>query len=154
MKRGDPGYWKWRGNTGKPKNLKSPKQLLEAAKEYFAWVDDNPLIKNDFIKSGDMAGSIVAIPISRPYTWQGLEMWLRDKGLLAKLDDYRSNKDQRYTEYADILAYISQIIFDQKYSGAAVGLFNSNLIAKDLGLVDRTENTIISEQPIFPEIKD
>lgn len=151
MKRGDPGYWKWRGNVGKPKNLKSPKQLMDAASEYFQWCDDNPFVKHDFIRSGDMAGDIVSIPTMRPYTWQGLEMWLRDKNLLAKLDDYRSNKDGRYPEYADTLTHISQIIFDQKFSGAAVGLFNSNLISKDLGLVDRTENTIISEQPLFPE---
>ena len=151
MKRGDPGYWKWKGNTGKPKSLKNPKILMDAAKEYFEWCDDNPLLRKDFIRSGEMAGTIIDIPAMRPYTWMGLEMWLRDKNIIAKLDDYRANSRDAYSEYSDSLTHIEKIIIDQKFSGAAAGFFNANIIARDLGLTEKSESTVTIEQPLFPD---
>lgn len=151
MKRGDKGYWTWRKNTGRPKNLKSTKQLWQAAIEYFEWCDDNPFKMQDFIRGGDAAGTIIELDKMRPYTWMGLEMWLRDKGIIAKLDDYRANKDNRYPAFADTLTHIEQIIRDQKFSGAAAGFFNANIISRDLGLTDKTQNTITVEQPLFPD---
>lgn len=152
MKRGDKGYWAWRKNTGRPKNLKSPKQLWQAAVEYFDWCDNNPFKMQDFIRGGDAAGTIIELDKMRPYTWMGLEMWLRDNMLIAKLDDYRANKDNRYPEFADTLSHIEQIIRDQKFSGAAAGFFNANIISRDLGLTDKTQNTITVEQPLFPDV--
>ena len=151
MKRGDPGYWSKANKMGRPKNLKSPKQLMEAAKEYFEWCDENPFKKQDFIKGGEMAGTVVTLDVMRPYTWQGLEMWLYDKNLLAKLDDYRSNKRDAYSDFADILNIIGKIITDQKFSGAASGFFNPMLISRDLGLSEKSESTVTIEQPLFPD---
>ena len=151
MQRGDPGYWEWLKKVGKPKNLKNPKQLMSAAIEYFEWCDEHPFKKQDFLKGGELAGTKIELDVMRPYTWQGLEMWLRDKGLLAKLDDYRSNKRDAYSEFADALGHIEKIIIDQKYSGAASGFFNPMLISRDLGLTEKSESTVIIEQPLFPD---
>lgn len=151
MKRGDPGYWKWRANTGRPKNLKNPKQLMLAAIEYFEWCDANPVIKNEMIKSGEHAGSIVAVPVPRPYTWMGLEMWLYDKSIIAKLDDYRANKKDNYSEFSDTLTHITNIIRDQQLTGGLADIFNSNLISRVLGLTEKSESTVTIEQPLFPD---
>lgn len=153
MKRGDLGYWAWRAKVGQPKKIPSPEILWETACQYFQMRDESPWVKKDFIRGGDSAGHIVDLETAVPYTWAGLEDFLREKGLAAKLDDYRANKAGNYSEYSDVLSHISQIIFDQKFTGAAVGAFNSNLIAKDLGLVEKTQNTIITEQPLFPDIE-
>jgi hypothetical protein len=151
MKRGDAGYWEWRANTGRPKNLRSVKQLQQLCCEYFQWCDENPLPFPEMIKGGEMAGVVVEVKRMRPYTWQGLETFLSDKGVLAKLDDYRSNKENRYSEFADVIAWATNVIHDQKYSGALVGLFNGSLVSKDLNMTERSETTIVHEQPLFPD---
>jgi uncharacterized protein YkvS len=43
--------------------------------------------------------------------------------------------------FSSILTHIGHIIRNQKYTGAAIGIFNANLIGKDLGLMEKTENT-------------
>lgn len=151
MKKGDPGYWDWRANTGKPKNLRNPKQLWKLACEYFQSVDERPFKKKDFIRGGESAGTIIDIETIMPYTWQGLDDYLFANGVLAKLEDYRANKDNRYPEFAETLSRITGIIFDQKYSGAAVGAFNASLISKDLGISEKIQQTITMEQPLFPD---
>jgi hypothetical protein len=45
-------------------------------------------------------------------------------------------------------------MFAQKFEGAAVGAFNSNIIARDLGLIDRTELKVTEEQPLFGDGED
>lgn len=152
MRRGDPGYWDWIANVGAPKKLKNPKQLWKLACEYFKGIDDRPFKKKDFIKSGERAGEIVDLETIMPYTWQGLELYLFAKGVVAKLDDYRANKEGNYSEFSDVLSRITQTIFEQKYSGAAVGAFNANLVAKDLGITEKIQQQMtIIEQPLFPD---
>lgn len=151
MKRGDLGYWAWRKNTGRPKNLESPEQLWGYACDYFQMVDEMPAEKQDFIRGGESAGSIVRLETIQPYTWAGFEDYLSEKGIIAKLADYKSNKDNRYEKFAPIIARIGNVMFDQKFRGAAVGAFKENIIARDLGLTDKTENTLIQEQPLFPD---
>jgi hypothetical protein len=151
MKRGDLGYWEWRKNTGRPKNLKSPEQLWGLACDYFQMVDEMPAERQDFIRGGESAGRIITLENVQPYNWAGFEDFLSERAVIAKLDDYKSNKDNRYSEYADVIARIRNAMFDQKFRGAAVGAFKENIIARDLGLTDKTESTLIQEQPLFPD---
>jgi hypothetical protein len=41
------------------------------------------------------------------------------------------------------------VIFNQKFSGAAVGAFNANIIARELGLADNQKVEVVKEQPLF-----
>ena len=150
IRKGDPNYWQWRKNTGKPKKIKNPQELWEAACDYFQWCDDNPMAKQDFIRGGDSAGAKVDLDIPRPYTWQGLESHLDDIGLVSKLDDYRANKDKSYEKYQDVLTRIGRVIDDRKYVGAATNIYNAGFISKDLGLTEKVEqHTTVVEQPLF-----
>lgn len=151
MKRGDLGYWDWRKKVGVSKNLKSPEELWGHACAYFQMVDEMPSEKQDFIRGGELAGKIVRLESIQPYTWAGFSDYLCEKGILARISDYKSNKDNRYEEFAPIIARINDVMFDQKFRGAAVGAFKENIIARDLGLTDKTENTLIQEQPLFPD---
>ena len=36
---------------------------------------------------------------------------------------------------------VEQIIYNQKFAGATAGLMNPNIIARDLGLSDKTDHT-------------
>ena len=154
MKRGDLGYWAMRAKMGAPKKIPSPEILWQAACEYFQMRDESPWISQDFIRGGESAGKIIEMEKAVPYTWAGLEDFLREKGLAAKLDDYRANKNNSYANFSDILSHITQIIQDQKFTGAVVGAFNPMIISRDLGLTEKTQNTVTMEQPLFPENED
>ena len=153
MKRGDLGYWAWRAKTGAPKKIPTPEILWDLACKYFQIRDESPWIKKDFIRGGDNAGKLVDLETAVPYTWAGLEDYLRENGILARLDDYKANKGGNYAEFSDVCTHIRQIMYDQKFTGASVGAFNANIIARDLGLTDKTENTLITEQPLFPDVE-
>jgi hypothetical protein len=48
----------------------------------------------------------------------------------------RKNKD-----FSEVIHAIEEIIRTQKFEGAAVGAFNANIIARDLGMVDKKDVT-------------
>jgi hypothetical protein len=131
-------FWKLRAKHGRDKLFSDPEILWEAACEYFQWCDDNPLKEENWVgKDGDK----VEKNLMRPYTLSGLCVYL-DCGEQT-LRDYRNNKD-----FSEVYTRIEQIIRTQKFEGAAVGLFNHNIIARDLGLIDKQE----SKQEVKAEI--
>lgn len=44
--------------------------------------------------------------------------------------------------YLVVIARIEDIVYNQKFSGAASGFLNPNIIARDLGLADKTESKV------------
>jgi hypothetical protein len=152
LKPGDPGYWDWMAKKGgalfgteknpggRPKKIKTPNLLWKYACEYFNRIDERPFLKQDFIRGGEMAGSKVNLETIRPYTWAGLEAYLIEKGIISKLKDYKQNTYGNYDEFQPVVQAIDQIMFSQKFEGAASGAFNANIIARDLGLAEKTIN--------------
>ena len=64
---------------------------------------------------------------------------LRKNKIIVRLDDYKANKDDRYSGYADIIHVIDREIYEDKITGAVAGVFNANIIARDLGLAEKQE---------------
>jgi len=54
----------------------------------------------------------------------------------ATWDEYRHRKD-----FLDITARVEAIIYSQKFEGAAADLLNPNIIARELGLAEKSEFT-------------
>lgn len=153
---GDPDYWEWRGRTGmrgKPKAFKNPEHLWHVACQYFDRITKNPFYKEDFVRGGDEAGTIVKLKTIRPFTWAGLEDFCNEKGYLNCLEDYQRNKDNRYTEYASVIRAIDKTMRTQKFEGAAVGAFNANIISRDLGLIDKSEQRVENITVTLPDIE-
>lgn len=125
-------FWKHKLKGGRPRAFKSPEQLLKSCLEYFELCDANPLAEHDFV---GREGKSVMKNKMRAYTWAGLENFLgiTDEGLM----NYRKN--EKYKEFFGVIAYVERIMWDQKFTGAAAGLLNPNIIARDLGLMDKTE---------------
>ena len=115
--------------VGRPRIFETPNDLWEKAKEYFEYIDSNPILKTDF-KGKD--SEMVKYDLQRPYTWQGLYVFLG----VCNLERYRSND-----VFANIFTHIGNIIYSQKFDGATVGIFNHAIIARDLGLTDKTDIT-------------
>lgn len=123
-------FWKL-ADWGKPKSYQ-PEELWEKACEYFTWCDSNPWNKNEAVKGGDLAGTLIQVPTERPYTIHALCIFC---GMVTQtFRNYENNE-----AYLAVCTRIREIIYSQKFEGAAVGAFNYNIIARDLGLVDKSE---------------
>lgn len=124
-------FWKGRLKDGRDKKY-TPEKLSEKAEDYFQWCDENPWLKKDFVRGGESAGTIVDLPTARPYTISGF--CVHAEISVKTFQRYEKDKD-----YSPIVTRIKEIIFTQKFEGAAVGAYNANLIARDLGLADKQE---------------
>ena len=122
---------------GKPKNIATPLIFLELYDKYRKYCKDNPRVENVLHQK---TGEIIQIPREKPLTWAGFDTWLWRNDYIAHTEDYRSNKEGRYSEYAGVIARITEDMYQDKFTGASVGIFNANIIARDLGLKDQTEN--------------
>jgi len=120
------------------KNIKTPEKLYELFEQYKIYCKANPRVENYW---SNRLEEQVSVDRERPYTWDGFEIWLRAKKIIARLQDYKADKDKRYSEYAYIIHAIDQEIYDDKITGAVVDIYNHNIIARDFGLKDQTENT-------------
>ena len=123
-------FWKIRAKHGRDKLFEKPDELWEAACEYFQWCEQNPLMEVDF--RGKDAEQ-VKLPKMRAFTWEGLELFLD----IHSLRDYKKNPD--YKDFSQVITRIEKVIYNQKFTGAAAGFLNPNIIARDLGLADKRE---------------
>lgn len=140
-------FWKLRSKHGRDKIFKSPDALWEAACEYFEWCDANPLLEDTIqkVKINGIGEEIQHEPITkmRAYTWEGLELFLD----VSSLRDYKTKESHK--DFIQVITRIEKIMYNQKFTGAASGFFNPSIIARDLGLADKSETTVKVEQPLF-----
>lgn len=130
-------FWEIRSKHGKDKLFASPELMWEAAVEYFAWCDANPLIEIDF--RGKDAQE-VQIPKMRPYTMQGLCGYMGCS--VSYFREFKRTQKGIAFDYLTVIARIEDVVYNQKFSGAASGFLNPNIIARDLGLADKTESKV------------
>jgi len=111
----------------------SPEVLWNACVEYFLWVEANPLYE---VKGFAYEGEVTEheFPKIRAMTVGGLCAFI---GLSEKgWHDYRDKPD-----FADVCDMVDSVIRAQKFEGAAAGLLNPVIIARDLGLTERNEHS-------------
>ena len=133
-------FWKLRSKHGRDRLFENPQMLWQAACEYFDWCEANPLIEVDF-KGKD--ADRVELPKMRAFTMQGLCLYIgcnvgyfNDFELSIKKKESQIDKD-----FSVIITRIRETIYNQKFTGAAAGFLNSNIIARDLGLTDKQDIT-------------
>lgn len=124
-------FWELRSSHGRKPVFESPEQLWNACCEYFQWVEDNPLWET---KAMVVQGSPHQEPIAkmRAMTMEGLCLFL-DIGT-STWHDYRNREG-----FSEVVTRAEQVMRTQKFQGAAADLLNPNIIARDLGLVDKKE---------------
>jgi hypothetical protein len=124
-------YWQMRKTHGRPKKFETPEELWKECCDFFEWIEANPILEH---KSFCYQGEVVrdTIPKIRAMTVDGLTLYL---GITKEsLGDYRERKG-----YSDVMSIVDAIIRDQKFTGAAADQLNPNIIARDLGLKDKSE---------------
>ncbi len=124
-------FWEARSSHGRDPKFESPDALWSACCEYFQWVEDNPLWE---MKPFAYQGEIVQEPVAkmRAMTLSGLTIFLDITR--QTWTAYKSRDD-----FITVTSRAEEIIYDQKFSGAAADLLNANIIARDLGLSEKKE---------------
>lgn len=140
--------WQLRAKHGRDRLFNNAEELWQAALEYFEYIDGNPIIKIDF---RGPYNDQVNIPLQRPYTIQGLCLYLDcNVGYFNDFEYQLANKkkenwSEKDRDFSVILARIRQTIYSQKLDGAVAGIFNPVVISRDLGLIDRTQTDLQGE---------
>jgi hypothetical protein len=143
-------FWKARSTHGRSPIFASPDQLWVACAEYFEWVEANPLYE---YKLTSYQGVNTHEPVAkmRAMTISGLCIFL-DISKQA-WSEYKTRDG-----FGDVTTRVEDIIRTQKFEGASADLLNANIIARDLGLADKSEVTgkdgaaLVPEQPSDNEL--
>lgn len=126
-------FWKARAKHGRDKLFASAELLLESCHEYFEWVEANPLWEYKVTQYQGIPVSM-EVPKMRAMTIGGLCIFLDiDRSTWT---DWKTDKD-----FSAVVSQVEEVIRDQKLTGAAADLLNTNIIAREIGLSEKTEST-------------
>lgn len=124
--------WTTRSSAGPKPKFATPDALWDACCEYFEWMQSRPLIEvKPFAYEGQI--TMADLPHQRAMTLASLCVFLDIS--FSTWDEWRKSRP----DLSDVITRVERIIFAQKFEGAAAGLFNANIIARDLGLADKKE---------------
>lgn len=124
-------FWEKRSSHGRKPLFADPEKLEAACEEYFHWADDNPLWEDKLVT---FQGVATHEPIAkmRAMTLEGLCLFLD-----ISTETWR--KYAKREDFVEVTTRVDNVIRSQKFAGAAADLLNPNIIARDLGLTDKTE---------------
>lgn len=132
----------WRNrknNVGQRRRFETPDDMLAACVEYFEWADANPLWEYKAFANGTTA----KLPHARAMTIKGMCAYINLS--VRQWSEYRKLED-----FAEVVEDVEAFIYDQKFAGAAAGLFSATIIARDLGLSDKQD----IDQTVTVEVVD
>jgi len=132
---------------GRFKLIESPEVMWDLFLEYKKYTKSNP------IEVGDWVGGM-ATPVDRkkerPLTLEGFENYVADQpGMPFSLDQYFTNQGGAYEDFLDICSRIRRAIRQDQIEGGMAGIYNPSITQRLNGLVDKQENKIVQEQPLF-----
>jgi hypothetical protein len=133
---------------GRTKYIETPEKLKEYFLSYQKETKNNPFIVKDWVGKDALE---VYKEKERPLTIEGFECWLADNDIIEDLGDYLKNKDKRYDDYAPICSYIKKHTRKDQIEGGMAGVYNPSITQRLNGLTEQVQNTIIAEQPLFPD---
>jgi len=146
-------FWKLRSKHGRNKIFATPDIMLEACYEYFKWAEEHPLIEIDFRGS---RLDRVELPKMRALTMEGLCSFLHVNTVYFSQfeQSISEKKDKNSKDFSTVITHVKETIRNQKFEGAAAGFLNPNIIARDLGLRDKSEIDHIGEKIIIFKEKE
>jgi hypothetical protein len=133
---------------GRTKYIETPEKLKEYFLSYQKETKNSPFIVKDWVGKDALE---VYKEKERPLTIEGFECWLADNDIIEDLGDYLKNKDKRYDDYAPICSYIKKHTRKDQIEGGMAGVYNPSITQRLNGLTEQIQNTVIAEQPLFPD---
>lgn len=143
-------FWEARSSHGAKPKFTSPDDLWAACCEYFQWCENNPLNEaKAFAYEGKV--TIAAVPKMRAMTIGGLCMFID-----IEEKTWREWRKDR-TDLSAVITRADAVIYRQKFEGASAGLLVPNIIARDLGLADKSDvnsQTTVTFQTVYEKGPD
>lgn len=124
-------FWEMRSSHGRKPIFHDADELWDAACEYFEWATNND-IEDEVVFH--FQGTITTHKAKkiRPMTIQGLCLYL-------DISDESWANYAKNDNFFGIVERIKRVIYEQKFAGAAVGIFNASIISRELGLTEKPE---------------
>jgi hypothetical protein len=128
------------------KYIETPEILWELFIQYKTDCKSKPIKKMDF---KGVKGDKVYYELERPLTIEGFENYLADKEIIGDLSHYFANTNDAYSDYLTICARIRRNVREDQIAGGMAGIYNPSITQRLNGLVDKQEQTVKKEQPLF-----
>lgn len=113
-----------------------PHELLEELVNYFNWIQDNPLNEAK-LTSFQGTNALENLPKMRAVTQQSMYLYCGISR--SKWGDYRLGND--IEGFKEVVEWAEDMMHSINFEGGASGLLNAMLVARQLGLAERTELT-------------
>ena len=133
-------FYLLRVRSGRPPEY-TPEGLLQRANEYFEWVEQNPF-KEEVIFHAQGLITKDYVTKKRPLTLEGFCIYAN----IVKKTFWTYERTQ---DFIQVTSYIRETIENQQLELASTGFLNANIIARKLGLSDKSEVRVTQEQPLF-----
>lgn len=124
---------------GRPRAFDTPEELWKKFEEYCDWVRENPfeVVRYKTSSDGD-----------KEYEEKKTEHKMRAMtiggfAIFAGITQRTFHDYATQDKFSHICAHVKDVIYEQKFTGAAAELLNPSIIARDLGLADqrKTDHT-------------
>jgi hypothetical protein len=135
-------YWKLAHDWKKPKSYQ-PDELLDKAQEYAFWCEKNPLYETKVFGTGIR----MKVAKMRAMTIQGFCLFAN----IASKTFFEYEKEEAY---CNVTARIRELFYSQKFEGASADLLNHNIIARELGLTDKSTIDHLNNGTSFNSLTD
>lgn len=89
-------------------------------------------------------------PQKVPMTLEGFKRFCRKK--YGDITEYFLNREGLYDDFTIICSQIREEIRENQIIGGLLGFYNPSITQRLNGLTEKVENTVISEQPLFPDV--
>jgi len=136
-------YWQFRNKHGRDHKY-TPDGLWDEAMAYFTWVEEHPLWEQ---KGFAFQGVVTKENFAKMRAMTITAFCLFADICSATWKHYKENSD-----FVKVVTRIEKVIYSQKFEGASADLLNANIIARDLGLKERSDITTddekINESPL------
>lgn len=120
---------------GRPPKFKTPAEMLDKVKGYLQWCDDNQVILEDSMRVKAEGKTFNATKVMRPYTLDGFCTYAG----IGNYNQFKKDNCERNEKFRIVFNALESIVREQQITGATVGLFKENIVARLNGLADKSE---------------
>ena len=127
-------YWKnVNFKTGRKSAFETPEEMWDLAVEYFEDNSESVIEEERLFHYQGM--------VTRKMASHVAPMSIRAFCLFANMAESTFYRYAATEEFKEVTQAIKDVMNQQKFDGAAVGLYRENIIARELGLADKTDHT-------------
>ena len=119
----------------RPFKFKDPDHVWKIYQNYLTHLKNNPMHRNELIKSGERAGDVISVEVPVPPNIWGFCLFA-DIDRQTYYDYIRGNSENLNKELIDIFARVDDDIKQKQITGATVNLYNQAIVARLNGLTE------------------